>query len=318
VTRALAAAEAQRQTREELRETQETLREAQEAQRQKHDALREAQERQREAQLAQREAEEAQNEAQERQREAQEALRGTQERQHETEGALREMQAELQETQQDLQETQEVLRETQAALREAQAALQTSNAKLTAEGLSDYLTGLSNRRSFSRRSEQAANALRLSRKPFGLILLDLDDLRHINDDYGHDVGDEVLCAVGKILTAQLRNSSDMAARVGGEEFAVLCFGDINEQALHDVAERIRTQIGKEPLATAKGLLRFTGSFGLALSQPDDPDWKTVFGRADAAMHEAKAAGKDRISFGRSTSKSVTARLKALNAAPPTA
>jgi diguanylate cyclase (GGDEF)-like protein/PAS domain S-box-containing protein len=318
VTRALAAAEAQRQTREELRETQETLREAQEAQRQKHDALREAQERQREAQLAQREAEEAQNEAQERQREAQEALRGTQERQHETEGALREMQAELQETQQDLQETQEVLRETQAALREAQAALQTSNAKLTAEGLSDYLTGLSNRRSFSRRSEQAANALRLSRKPFGLILLDLDDLRHINDDYGHDVGDEVLCAVGKILTAQLRNSSDMAARVGGEEFAVLCFGDINEQALHDVAERIRTQIGKEPLATAKGLLRFTGSFGLALSQPDDPDWKTVFGRADAAMHEAKAAGKDRISFGRSTSKSATARLKALNAAPPTA
>ncbi len=77
-------------------------------------------------------------------------------------------------------------------------------------------------------------------------------------------------------------------------------------------ERIHTQIAKEPLATAKGLLRFTGSFGLALSMSDDPDWKTVYGRANAALHEAKAAGKDRISFGRSQSKNATARLKALN------
>ena len=79
----------------------------------------------------------------------------------------------------------------------------------------------------------------------------MDNFKHINDEYGHDVGDEVLRALGKILSAQLRNSSDMAARLGGEEFAVLCFGDINEQTLHDVAERIRGQIGKEPLADAQ-------------------------------------------------------------------
>ena len=85
------------------------------------------------------------------------------------------------------------------------------------------------------------------------------------------------CAPWARFSRQLRNSSDMAARLGGEEFAVLCFGDINEQTLHDVAERIHSQIGKEPLATPKGLLRFTGSFGLALSLPDDPDWKTVYG-----------------------------------------
>ena len=57
---------------------------------------------------------------------------------------------------------------------------------------------------------------------------------------------------------QLRNSSDMAARLGGDEFAVLCFGDINEQTLHDVAERIRSQIGKEPLATPEGAAAFHG------------------------------------------------------------
>ncbi|MGO9039671.1 MAG: diguanylate cyclase [Steroidobacteraceae bacterium] len=207
--------------------------------------------------------------------------------------------------------------EAAAALREAQAALQASNARLAAEGAADGLTGLSNRRTFSRRIEQAASALRMSRKPYGLILLDLDDFKHINNEYGHDVGDDVLRSVGKILSGQLRNSSDMAARVGGEEFAVLCFGDINEQALHEVAERIRSQIGREPFATSTGLLRFTGSLGLALSLPDDADWKTVYARAEAALFEAKAAGKDRASFGRSVSKSATARLRALSSAPPT-
>jgi diguanylate cyclase (GGDEF)-like protein/PAS domain S-box-containing protein len=209
--------------------------------------------------------------------------------------------------------------EAAAALREAQAALQTANAKLAAEIATDSLTGLPNRRSFGRRVEQAAIALRLSRKPYGLILLDLDNFKHVNNENGHDVGDEVLRAIGKILASQLRNSSDMAARLDGDEFAVLCFGDINEQALHEVADRIRSQIGKEPLATPTGLLRFTASLGLALSLPDDPDWKALYARADAALFEAKAAGKDRVSFGRSASKSATARLRALSsAAPPTA
>jgi len=244
--------------------------------------------------------------------------------------ALRESQASSRDAQQSLQETQRALRATEATLddarralgdaqdlqRETQAALHAANTKLAAESATDSLTGLPHRRSFSRRSEQAATALRLSRKPYGLILLDLDNLKHINEEYGHEVGDEVLRSLGNTLSTQLRNSSDMAARLGGDEFAVLCFGDINEQTLHDVAERIHIQIGKEPLATPKGLLRFTGSFGLTLSMADDPDWKTVYGRADAALREAKAAGKDRISFGRSQSKNVTTRLRALSPATP--
>jgi len=202
------------------------------------------------------------------------------------------------------------------ALRETQAALQAANAKLAAETLTDDLTGLPNRRSFSRRGAEAANALLKSRKSYGLILLELDNLKHINDEHGHDVGDEVLKLLGNVLADELSNSSDMAARLGAGEFAVLCFGDINEQSVHDVAERIHDHIGKVSLASPKGLLRFTASFGLALATQDDPDWKTVYGRADKALREAKAAGKDRISFGRSP-KSVTARLRALSGAPPT-
>src|ERR1700722_7552861 len=232
---------------------------------------------------------------------------------------LREQQRSAQET---LRTTQETLRSTpqdlldaQALQREAQAALQSANVKLAAETATDSLTVLPNRRTFSRRGEQAAQALRNSKKPYGLILLDLDNLKQINDEYGHEVGDEVLRKLGNILNSQLRNSSDMAARLGGDEFAVLCSGDINEQTLHDVAERIHTQIAKEPLATPKGLLRYAGSFGLALSMSDDPDWKTLYGRADAALREAKAAGKDRIPFGRSQSKSATARLRAFSVPP---
>ncbi len=304
ITRALEAAQAQREAQDAKRETQGALEEAQEAQREAQAAVlesqRQAEEKQREAQAA---LLEVQREAEGRQREAQEALR--------------EAQTSLRETQESLRGTQEALRDAQERQRETQSALQAANAKLAAESATDNLTALPNRRTFSRRSEQAANALRQSRKTYGLILFDLDNFKQINDEHGHEVGDDVLRAVGSTLMAHLRNSSDMAARLGGDEFAVLCFGDINEQTLHDVAERIHNHIGKEPLATAKGLLRFTGSFGLALSMPDDPDWKTVYGRANAALHAAKAAGKDRISFGRSQSKSATSRLRALGGAPPT-
>jgi diguanylate cyclase len=234
----------------------------------------------------------------------------------ETQEALRNAQEDLRATQGTLRTTEDALREAQDVQRESQAALQTVNARLVQESATDQLTVLANRRTFSRRGEQAANALRQSRKTYGLILLDLDDFKQINEEYGHDVGDDVLRGLGTIMATQLRNSSDMAARLGGDEFAVLCFGDINEQTLHDVAERIHTQMGKEPIATPKGLLRYTGSFGLALSNAEDTDWKTVYARADAALREAKTAGKDRISFGRSQSKNGTARLRALSAAPP--
>jgi diguanylate cyclase (GGDEF)-like protein len=252
------------------------------------------------------------------QKERNKALADAQQTARVAEDALRFAQEDLRSVQGMLRDTQEALRDAQDQQREAQAALQAANAKLAQETANDGLTALPNRRTFSRRGEQAASAMRQSRKPYGLILLDVDNFKHVNEEYGHDVGDDVLRTLGNILGSQLRNSSDMAARLAGDEFAVLCFGDINEQTLHDVAERIHGQIGKAPLATPKGLLRFTGSFGLALSIADDSDWKSVYSRADAALREAKNAGKDRISFGRSLTKSsITARLRALSP-PPTA
>jgi diguanylate cyclase (GGDEF)-like protein/PAS domain S-box-containing protein len=269
-----------------------------------------------EAQTLLRERDERSSDSETAQKERNKALADAQQAARAAEDALRYAQEDLRGVQATLRDTQEALRDMQDQQREAQAGLQAANAKLAQESANDALTVLPNRRTFSRRGEQAANAMRQSRKPYGLILLDVDNFKHVNEEYGHDVGDDVLRTLGNILSSQLRNSSDMAARLGGDEFAVLCFGDINEQTLHDVAERIHGQIGKAPLATPKGLLRFSGSFGLALSTTDDADWKSIYSRADAALREAKHAGKDRISFGRSQTKSsITARLRALSPPP---
>ena len=133
------------------------------------------------------------------------------------------------------------------------------------------------------------------------------------------MGDDVLRTLGNILSTQLRNSSDMAARLGGDEFAVLCFGDINEQTLHDVAERIHGQIGKAAAGDAEGPAALYRQLRIWRSaSPDDSGLEDPF-TAEPTRPCAKPrhAGKDRISFGRSHSKtSVTARLRALSPQPP--
>jgi diguanylate cyclase (GGDEF)-like protein len=197
------------------------------------------------------------------------------------------------------------------ALRGALKALESAHLRLVQESVVDYLTGLSNRRVFSEHSEAAARRFQATGTPYGLILLDLDDFKQINDDYGHDVGDEVLRAMGRILKEQLRERDDIVARLGGEEFAVLCFGAVSESSLCQLAERIGEQIGKEGVHCAKGIVRFTSSFGAALSQREDVGWRSIYARADAALYEAKARGKNCVVFGHSNVKVPTGRLRSL-------
>ena len=106
------------------------------------------------------------------------------------------------------------------ASRNVQRALETSNAKLANDSAVDYLTGIANRRVFSERSEDALRRSKKHDERYGLILLDLDDFKQINDAFGHDAGDDVLRCVGKLLKGQLRSHRDVAARLGGEEFGM--------------------------------------------------------------------------------------------------
>jgi len=198
----------------------------------------------------------------------------------------------------------------------AKGALELSNAKLLKESTTDFLTGLANRRVFTERCEAAAAAFRKSGRGYALILLDLDDFKHINDSLGHDNGDKVLQAAGEILGSQLRERDDLAARLGGEEFAILCAGEFTEESLREMAGRIRTRINKATVSTPKGAVSFTSSFGIARCKPEDTSWTETFARADAALYEAKETGKDRIVFGHSAARGTTGRFRSMGI-PPT-
>jgi diguanylate cyclase (GGDEF)-like protein/PAS domain S-box-containing protein len=197
----------------------------------------------------------------------------------------------------------------------ARAALEAANAQLKSDSFTDFLTGLYNRRVFSQRSEEALTELKTSGKSYGLILMDLDDFKKINDKFGHAAGDDALCAVGRAVKAALHREADIPARLGGEEFAVLCFGDLDAALLHATAERIRTTLQSEKLPGAAESTTLTASFGIALGNAEDTDWRRIYARADGALYEAKVSGKNRVVFGVSTDGSTTGRLKALGFTP---
>jgi diguanylate cyclase (GGDEF)-like protein/PAS domain S-box-containing protein len=198
----------------------------------------------------------------------------------------------------------------------AKGELEVSNAKLLKESTTDFLTGLANRRVFSERIEALFKRRQDTGEGYALILLDLDDFKRINDHLGHEIGDRVLRAVGEVLAGCLRGRDDVAARLGGEEFAVLCPGTFSLDALHELAGRIRTQINRTTVDGPQGPVSFTSSFGIACSGPDDASWTSAFARADSALYEAKETGKDRIVFGHSTAMGSTGRFRSLGI-PPT-
>jgi diguanylate cyclase (GGDEF)-like protein len=200
-------------------------------------------------------------------------------------------------------------------LASAKGALELSNAKLLKESTTDFLTGLANRRVFTERCEAAAAAFRQTGRGYALILLDLDDFKRINDSLGHDNGDKVLQVTGEILGNALREGEDLAARLGGEEFAILCAGEFTEDSLREMAGRVRSRIKQAVVSTPKGSVSFTSSFGVARCSAQDKSWTETFARADAALYEAKESGKDRIVFGHSAAKGTTGRFKSMGIPP---
>ena len=199
--------------------------------------------------------------------------------------------------------------------RDRQLALEAANNQLKKDAVTDFLTGVSNRRVFSERSEEAAKRFQQAGEVYGLILMDLDNFKHINDTHGHAVGDDVLRIVGRLLKRQLRSHRDVAVRLGGEEFAVLCFGELDEEVLRLIAEGLRLQLAQECIKTPGGELRFTASYGLAVSNACDADWTAIYSRADLALYEAKAAGKDRVKFATASVPGATGRFRRLRLIP---
>ena len=157
------------------------------------------------------------------------------------------------------------------------------------QAMTDGLTGLLNQRYFNDKIAREMQRSRRTGRSFTLVLLDLDDLKVINDRLGHVAGNRAIVAVGEELRKHVR-SIDAAARFGGDEFA-LVLSETEAEAAREVVERLQADL--RSLELGEGL-RVTTSAGLACWRPEFEQVRDVVQAADEALYRAKAKGKDTV------------------------
>jgi diguanylate cyclase (GGDEF)-like protein len=159
------------------------------------------------------------------------------------------------------------------------------------QALTDDLTSLPNRRRFMSEFRREAQRADRSGTALSVIVLDIDDFKKVNDTWGHETGDVVLRGLAEALAAATR-SVDLAARLGGEEFAVL-LPNTDAEGAEGVAERIQRDLAAMSIPVRDGVLRVTASFGIS-SFPDVAPLGELLNDADRCLYEAKRSGKNRI------------------------
>jgi len=169
------------------------------------------------------------------------------------------------------------------------AALVAANRELEQLATRDALTGVHNRRRFDDRLAECFEVGQRTAQGFAVLLLDADHFKKVNDTYGHPTGDAVLQKMARLLTEHTR-SVDFVARYGGEEFVVLLPHTPDGDGALAVAEKIRAAIAE---AAFPGPGRMTVSIGASTWQPADRGASAVVERADAALYQAKAGGRNR-------------------------
>jgi diguanylate cyclase (GGDEF)-like protein len=196
-------------------------------------------------------------------------------------------------------ETAELIARVRAALRvkRLQDELREANERLRRLATSDALTDLPNRRTFDEQIFVEMERARRSGQAVSVIMLDLDRFKRINDVYGHQVGDDVLRQVGRVL-AQRRRVTDLVARYGGEEFVWVLPGARAQDAV-ELAEWVRRAVADLGVDTPQGRVPVTISAGVTTYDPAEHGplgATTVLEAADAALRDAKAAGRNCVIF----------------------
>jgi diguanylate cyclase (GGDEF)-like protein/PAS domain S-box-containing protein len=156
----------------------------------------------------------------------------------------------------------------------------------------DTLTGVPNRRSFFEMAEQDFKRVRRYKNLVAFLILDIDHFKNINDNYGHQGGDEVLRVFVQVCKEELREA-DVFGRIGGEEFAIL-LPETNQSSARLVAERIRQKIEQMIIPFEEYAIKITVSIGVATIAITDKSLDQVFQRADTALYEAKNSGRNRV------------------------
>ncbi len=192
---------------------------------------------------------------------------------------------------------QEQVERDKRTQREQVTKMAVLNRKLHAAAKADALTDLPNRRyAMERLEKEWANSSR-SHSPFSVIMLDVDHFKRINDTYGHDVGDVVLQSTAKAITRALRRG-DVCARMGGEEFLVIC-PQTDAVGAHQVAERIRQTVEENQVAVRDFEGNVTMSLGVAVRDAGVSSINVLLRVSDEAVYLAKAEGRNCVRMGTS-------------------
>lgn len=160
--------------------------------------------------------------------------------------------------------------------------------------LADTLTGLPNRRYLEAALSSGLAAMKRSEMPFGVLFMDLDRFKDVNDRLGHQAGDAVLASVARTLLGSVR-PFDTVGRWGGEEFLGI-FPRVTPESLLELAQRLRNLVAvTEPVFQGEPI-RVTVSIGASMARPSD-DMKSLVKRADRLMYESKSLGRNRVTAG---------------------
>ena len=173
------------------------------------------------------------------------------------------------------------------------AQIDAKNRLLEELALTDPLTGLPNRRSVEDWTTRQLCGASRHDFPVWVVMADIDHFKSINDSFGHAAGDQVIKEFAGILKANVR-SSDICARIGGEEF-VIVFTHIGLEGVITALERVRREVESRNFDAAGQITKVTASFGIAgLKSPKGVDFHTLLGKADGALYSAKKNGRNRI------------------------
>ena len=186
---------------------------------------------------------------------------------------------------------QDDLKRSMREMQNAHRELEQARAAAELRASTDELTATFNRRRFA---QIATESLAATPARCGLLLLDADHFKGINDAYGHAVGDAVLVGLAQRLSAGLE-PGDCLARWGGEEFAVLLRGVASEEELARRAERLRAAVNETPIVYGDVRVELTISVGCALASDDSRTLDALLDRADSCLYSAKHQGRNRVS-----------------------
>jgi diguanylate cyclase (GGDEF)-like protein len=169
--------------------------------------------------------------------------------------------------------------------------LRRANKKLLEISTTDYLTNISNRRHFFEIGIKAFHLAKRENKPLSIICIDVDFFKQINDNYGHDIGDEILKLISSCMVKNVRKS-DIVARTGGEEFSIL-LNNSDENNAFIIAEKLRTCVENASYIKDELEVKVTISLGISQSKEEDEDLDSIISRADRALYIAKKDSRNK-------------------------